>query len=323
MRYYLFALAFLFSALHADIVSKKSWLKKAPEDINDLISIQERLRTLLPKTKAALVSIEASDGAGSGIIVSEDGLVLTAAHVIGSSGKKMYVRLPDGKRAPAVSLGGSEISDAGMLKITQKKKWPFVKVTDARSSKIGDWCFGLGHPGGFDKERGIVVRLGRVIANKDETMQTDSRLLGGDSGGPLFDFEGQLIAIHSRVSQQPDQNFHVPIDCYHANWDFFKNQEIITYDKMESGGFFGVSCEAVANGVVVREVIPNTAADNAGIKANDILVKVNDEPINSREEFIILVSSLAPGSEVKVLLVRDGSEMSVKANLGTRPRPKE
>ena len=323
MRYYLFALAFLFSALHADIVSKKSWLKKAPEDINDLISIQERLRTLLPKTKAALVSIEASDGAGSGIIVSEDGLVLTAAHVIGSSGKKMYVRLPDGKRAPAVSLGGSEISDAGMLKITQKKKWPFVKMADAKSSKIGDWCFGLGHPGGFDKERGIVVRLGRVIANKDETMQTDSRLLGGDSGGPLFDFEGQLIAIHSRVSQQPDQNFHVPIDCYHANWDFFKNQEIITYDKMESGGFFGVSCEAVANGVVVREVIPNTAADNAGIKANDILVKVNDEPINSREEFIILVSSLAPGSEVKVLLVRDGSEISVKANLGTRPRPKE
>ena len=79
----------------------------------------------------------------------------------------------------------------------------------------------------------------------------------------------------------------------------------------------------LVNGVVVREVIPNTAADNAGIKANDILVKVNEEPINSREEFIILVSSLAPGSEVKVLLVRDGSEMSVKANLGTRPRPKE
>ena len=323
MRYHLFAFAFLFSALYADIVSKESWLKKAPEDINDLISIQERLRTLLPKTKAALVSIEAADGAGSGIIVSEDGLVLTAAHVIGNSGKKMFVRLPNGKRAPAVSLGGSEISDAGMLQITQKKKWPFVKMADAKSSKIGDWCFGLGHPGGFDKERGIVVRLGRVIANKDETMQTDSRLLGGDSGGPLFDFEGQLIAIHSRVSQQPDQNFHVPIDCYHANWDFFKNQEIITYDKMESGGFFGVSCEAVVNGVVVREVIPNTAADKAGIKANDILITVNDEPINSREEFIILVSSLEPGSEVKLLLVRDGSEMSVKANLGTRPRPKE
>ena len=323
MKVCVIGFAFILSVLHADIVSKKSWLKKSPENIDDLISIQERLRTLLPKTKAALVSIEATDGAGSGIIVSEDGLVLTAAHVIGSSGKKMFVRLQDGKRAPAISLGGSEISDAGMLKITHKKKWPYVKMADAKSSRIGDWCFGLGHPGGFDKKRGIVVRLGRVIASKDETMQTDSRLLGGDSGGPLFDFEGQLIAIHSRVSQQPDQNFHVPIDCYHANWDFFKNQEIITYDKMQSGGFFGISCEAVENGVIVREVIPNTAASIAGIKVDDILIKLNDEPINSREEFIILVSSLTPGSEVKCLLDRDGSEMSVKANLGKRPRPKK
>ena len=71
----------------------------------------------------------------------------------------MFVRLPNSKRAPAVSLGGSEISDAGMLQITQKKKWPFVKMADAKSSKIGDWCFGLGHPGGFDEERGIVVSL--------------------------------------------------------------------------------------------------------------------------------------------------------------------
>ena len=71
--------------------------------------------------------------------------------------------------------------------------------------------FGLGHPGGFDKERGVVVRIGKIIAKKDETMQTDSRLLGGDSGGPLFDFDGQLIAIHSRVSQKPDQK----LSCSH------------------------------------------------------------------------------------------------------------
>ena len=103
---------------HADIVSTKSWHKRVPQGIEDLVAIQERLRYLLPQTKAALVSIEAMDGAGSGVIVSEDGLVLTAAHVIGTTGKKMFVRLPDGKRAPAVSLGGSEISDAGMLQIT-------------------------------------------------------------------------------------------------------------------------------------------------------------------------------------------------------------
>lgn len=233
---------------YADISDDKSWHKRVPEKINDLIAIQDRLRNLLPDAQKALVSIEASDGAGSGIIVSEEGLVLTAAHVIGSTGKKMFVRLPDGKRLPAISLGGSEISDAGMLKITKKGRWPFVKMADSGTSKIGDWCFGLGHPGGFDKERGIVVRIGRVIANKDETMQTDSRLLGGDSGGPLFDFDGNLIAIHSRVSQLPDQNFHVPIDCFHANWEFFKNKPVITYEKMQGGGFLVLPVKKLKKG---------------------------------------------------------------------------
>ena len=187
---------------------------------------------------------------------------------------------------------------------------------------MGDWCFGLWHPGGFDKKRGIVVRIGKVIANKDETMQTDSRLLGGDSGGPLFDFEGRLIAIHSRVSQLPDQNFHVPIDCFHANWNFFKNQDLITYEKMQAGGFFGVECEYTEAGLVVRDVIPSSAAQQAGVQINDILVSVNDKQIDSREEFIILISSMMPGALAKVKLVRNGAEFSVKVNLGSRTEPK-
>jgi serine protease Do len=322
MRLCIFSLIISLITAHADIISTKSWHKQVPQGIEDLVAIQERLRSLLPQTKAALVSIEAMDGAGSGVIVSEDGLVLTAAHVIGTTGKKMFVRLPDGKRAPAVSLGGSEISDAGMLQITKKKKWPFVQMAASNTSEVGDWCFGLGHPGGFDKKRGIVVRIGKVIANKDETMQTDSRLLGGDSGGPLFDFEGRLIAIHSRVSQLPDQNFHVPIDCFHANWNFFKNQDLITYEKMQAGGFFGVECEYTEAGLVVRDVIPSSAAQQAGVQINDILVSVNDKQIDSREEFIILISSMMPGALAKVKLFRNGAEFSVKVNLGSRTEPK-
>lgn len=322
MRLCIISLIISLGTAHADIVSTKSWHKQAPQGIEDLVAIQERLRSLLPQTKAALVSIEAIDGAGSGVIVSEDGLVLTAAHVIGTTGKKMFVRLPDGKRAPAVSLGGSEISDAGMLQITKKKKWPFVQMAASNSSEVGDWCFGLGHPGGFDKKRGIVVRIGKVIANKDETMQTDSRLLGGDSGGPLFDFEGRLIAIHSRVSQLPDQNFHVPIDCFHANWDFFKNQNLITYEKIQAGGFLGVECEYKETGLVVRGVIPDSAAEQAGVQINDILVSINNEQIDSREEFIILISSMTPSALAKIKLVRNGAELSIKVNLGSRPDPK-
>ena len=99
MKICIFSLIISLGIAHADIVSTKSWHKRVPQGIEDLVAIQERLRYLLPQTKAALVSIEAMDGAGSGVIVSEDGLVLTAAHVIGTTGKKMFVRLPDGKRA--------------------------------------------------------------------------------------------------------------------------------------------------------------------------------------------------------------------------------
>ena len=150
-------------------------------------------------------------------------------------------------------------------------------------------------------------------------MQTDSRLLGGDSGGPLFDFNGRLIAIHSRISQQPDQNFHVPIECFHANWDFFKNQQMITYEKMQDGGFLGVSCEDIEQGLIVREVIPDTAAENAGIRSDDLLLAVNGEIIDSREEFIILISSFEPKEEVKVTLKRNNQEFSLKVTLGIRP----
>ena len=73
--------------------------------------------------------------------------------------------------------------------------------------------------------------------------------------------------------------------------NFFKKQEIITYNRMQEGGFFGIACEENNSGVVVKEVIPETAAEKAGVEAGDILLAVNDEPINSREEFIILVSS--------------------------------
>jgi serine protease Do len=317
------ALAYIFifipSLIWADIIVTDAWQKESPENIDDLLSIQERLNHLLTDAQKALVSIEAGDGAGSGVIVSEDGLVLSAAHVIGNTGKKMKVRLPNGESAPAITLGGSEISDAGMLQITQKGPWPYVDIAPKNKSAIGNWCFGLGHPGGFDEKRGVVVRIGRIIAKKNETMQTDSRLLGGDSGGPLFDFDGKLIAIHSRVSKKPDQNFHVPIEAFEANWSFFLNKPLVTYENMQDGGFFGVACEETEEGIMIREVYPGTAAEKAGMSIEDILLEVNDEPLDSREEFIILISSLEPGQEVKILYQRKSSQSSIKVKLGVRP----
>ena len=305
----------IFLEIDADVVETEAWRKKFPENKKDLYAIQHRLQELLPKAKKGLVAIEANDGAGSGVIISPEGLILTAAHVIGKTGKKMKVRFANGKRASAISLGGSELSDAGMLKIIDEGPWPFVDMAENQSSQIGDWCFGLGHPGGFDAKRGIVIRIGRIIGKKDETMQTDSRLLGGDSGGPLFDFQGKVIAIHSRISQKPDQNFHVPIESFQANWDFFKNQNLLTFNEIEKGGFLGVACEEEEDGLLVKSIVPNSAAAEAGLQAGDVLVKVDDQWVNNREKLTILISSKKPNEEVSIEYKRENTTNHIQLKL--------
>ena len=305
--------------LPKDETTERAWNRIIPENSDDLLEIQARLQSLLPEVQGAVVSIEAQDGAGSGVIISKDGLVLTAAHVIGSSKKKMTVRLPNGERLPAISLGGSELSDAGMLKITKSGSWPFAKMAPRGSVSLGDWCFGLGHPGGFDQERGIVVRIGRVIGNKNETMQTDSRLLGGDSGGPLFDFDGRVIAIHSRISKKPDENFHVPIESFLANWEFFQNSKLFTLAQMEKGGFLGVACKETKKGVVVVEAIEGTVAEESGLRPNDLILAVDGENIDNREELTILLATKNPSDEIKLEYEREGSAQSLKIKLGERP----
>ena len=308
----------LFSQLPGEVLKKQAWEKTSPQSLEDLREIQSQLQSLLPEAEKSVVSIETGDGAGSGVIISPEGLVLTAAHVIGSTGKRMKVRLHDGKRLSAVSLGGSELSDAGMLQIKGRKDLPFAPISAKDLSSVGDWCFALGHPGGFDSRRGVIVRLGRIIGKKDETMQTDSRLLGGDSGGPLFDFEGKVIAIHSRVSTQPDQNFHIPIESFHANWDFFRDQSILTLESLAEGGFLGISCQESARGLLVIGVLEGTPAEKAGIHAGDLLTQMDGKFLSTRENLTISVSQKKPGELVRLTYERDGILLSSEIKLGRR-----
>ncbi|MEI8180941.1 cation diffusion facilitator family transporter, partial [Aestuariivirga sp.] len=119
----------------------------------------------------------------------------------------------------AVSLGVVADCDAAMIQITDKEKFPFVGIERNDSTRLGDWVFSLGHSGGFDLERGSVVRLGRLVGIKENTFQSDCTLIGGDSGGPLFNLQGQLIGIHSRVGTNLPMNMHVPMSVFLKHWD--------------------------------------------------------------------------------------------------------
>ncbi len=304
----------------ADVVDKpKAWDKDVPESKADLLAIQAKLQAVLAKAKTAVVAVQSGGGAGSGVIVSEDGIVLTAGHVSGRAGRNVTIVLPDGRKVPAVTMGGSEISDSGICKIKEEGDWPFVPMAKKGESKVGDWCFAVGHPGGFMEKRGMVTRIGRVINKGDATLRTDCRLLGGDSGGPLFNLNGEVIGIHSRIAMADDANFHAPIESYLEHWELFLEGKMISRSDLQKGGFLGVGSEETDDGLKILRIVRGSAADDGGIQVGDLVTAIDGEPIDSREELSIVVGSKKPGDEVVVDLLRGEKELTISLELGKRP----
>ncbi|MBJ7396952.1 MAG: trypsin-like peptidase domain-containing protein [Akkermansiaceae bacterium] len=296
----------------------------APESRKDLETIQKSVERVIPQARAATVCIEIDEGSGTGVIVSEDGLVLTAAHVATRVNKKATVILEDGTRLKAKTLGLVADKDAAMVQILDKGTYPFVEIDRAESTRLGDWVFSLGHAGGFDKERGSVVRLGRLVRIAGATFQSDCMLIGGDSGGPLFDLSGKLVGIHSRVGQQAQVNMHVPLAEFVANWDGLINGEFIGEgpyaEKPEKGnGYLGLATNSSSEGgLIVTKVGLKSPAELAGIKNGDVLLKLNEVHLEKREQMQEMLKNLSAGDEVSFEIKRAGKLKTITFNLGER-----
>lgn len=301
--------------------------KKAPESQADVMAIQEALQAALPRAKAATVCIDIGEGSGSGVIVSKDGLVMTAAHVSGGVGKDVKVIMPDGTELKAETLGLMAETDAALIRITERPEgggdFPFVDVNKTDQAKLGDWIFSLGHSGGFDKERGVVVRLGRLVRVANTTIQTDGALIGGDSGGPLFDMEGRLIGIHSRVGPQIPVNMHVPVAVFLDGWENMMKSEFVGEgpfaEKPKKGsGFLGVATKDVDGGVEVTKIGEGSPAKEAGLKEGDLLLTFNGEKLSTREGMKALLAEMAEGDKLTLEIRRDGKPETITLRLAKR-----
>ncbi len=187
----------------------------------DLRATQEKILQQLPKVGPTVVSIEAGGGSGSGVIVSADGLVLTAAHVIDKA-KELTIIYPDGRRFRGKALGTYGPGDAGMAQILEGAPHPFAQVAPANSLSVGQTAFAMGHPGGFDLERGSPIRIGHITEIDNNFISLDAPLIGGDSGGPSFDLQGRVIGIHSHINDRVDVNRDGHIAAFHLAWDSMK-----------------------------------------------------------------------------------------------------
>ena len=203
-----------------------------PKSMDDLKAIQARVEAVARQALPATVGLQMGDGQGSGVIVSKDGYVLTAGHVSGTPGDRVTIVLSNGAMVAGHSLGANNWIDSGMVKIDTPGAYPFMPVGSAAKLETGQWVIAMGHPGGYQVSRPPVVRLGRILnvqyrippntpnpSRELYAVTTDSTLINGDSGGPLFDLDGRVVGINSRIGPEAVQNIHVPVDTFLSTWD--------------------------------------------------------------------------------------------------------
>jgi serine protease Do len=221
---------------------------------------------------------------------------------------------PDGKTAHGKTLGMDEDSDTGLLRITDPGPWPHVSVGDLDQQNPGDWVLALGHPGGFDLKRSLVVRLGRVIRIGQHALQTDCTIAPGDSGGPLFDMSGRVIGIHTAIAASLADNFHVPITQFENSWD--KLAKDLPVARTSKPSYFGATVSDDPKGCRLSQLEKNSPAWKGGLKDGDIILEVEGRTIAASASFDRWLTESAPGETLRLSVRRGAQTLSLKVKLG-------
>lgn len=310
---------------------------------------EARVQELLPNLLAATVGIsQSAGGQGSGVIVTAEGLVLTAGHVSGAPGREVVLHLSDGRTARGKTLGRQKSDDSGMIQILPPKEddeedgavnaaeppppgppYPFVEVGGSGDLSRGDWVIALGHPGGWRRDRPAVLRVGRVL-RVEKWLISDAVLVGGDSGGPLFDLQGRVVGIHSRIGTNVASNMHVPMDKINGVWDRLAAGEEWSdapdaLTRLLGGGpYLGIQVEDApaleTPGIRVTMVEQTGPAAGAGLMAGDVIHRINDRPIDSSDRLVQALQRYSVGDTVRLEITRDdGETATLRVKLGRRP----
>ncbi|CUX96398.1 serine endoprotease DegQ [Candidatus Doolittlea endobia] len=263
------------------------------------------------------------EGLGSGVIISaEKGYVITNNHVINGA-DKIKVQLNDGREFNAKLVGRDEQTDLALLQLSTPKNLSEVTMADSDTLKVGDFAVAVGNPFGLGQTAtsGIVSALGRSGLNLESLenfIQTDASINRGNSGGALVNLNGELIGINTAILAPGGGNIGIGF-AIPSNIVRNLSQQLIEYGEVKRGqlGIKGTELTAdiakafnidAQRGAFISEVLPNSAAAKAGIKAGDIIVSVEGKPIQSFAELRVKVGTTAPGKTVKLGLLRNGKK---------------
>ena len=264
-------------------------------------------------------------GAGSGVIITGDGTILTNNHVV-EGAKEVTVTLADKREFKAEVVGRDPKTDLAVLKISAGNKLAAANLGDSEQLQVGDWVLAVGNPFGLGNTvtSGIVSAKGRVIGAGpyDDFIQTDASINPGNSGGPLFNMKGEVVGINTAiVSGGQGIGFAIPVNTAKP-----LIPQLVEKGKV-TRGYLGVNIQTITpelagvlklgdiKGALVADVIPGGAADKAGIKRGDVIVTFEGRRVQDSHELPALVAATPVGKEVKITLVTDGREHSVSARI--------
>ena len=266
---------------------------------------------------------------GSGFIVSSDGLILTNAHVVAGA-QEVTVKLSNHQEYKAKVLGSDKSSDIAVLKI-DAHDLPTVQLGNSDQIAVGDYVLAIGEPFGLEETAtaGIVSAKGRSLPGDGYVpfIQTDAAVNPGNSGGPLFDANGRVVGINAQIYSNSGGyegvSFAIPINVAVQVKDQLVKTgkvnharlgvEVQTMDQTLARSFNLTS----PNGALVAQVVPDSAAANAGIKVGDVILKVNGAPIINAGQLSARVGMMTPGSTVTLDVWRQGKPLSVEAKIGS------
>lgn len=273
-------------------------------------------------------------GQGSGFLISEDGYILTNHHVVGDA-DEIEVTLQDGKKFKAKIIGTDPKSDVALIKI-EDEDLPFIELGDSDALEIGEWVIAIGSPFGLQATMtvGIVSAKSRGvgIADYEDFIQTDAAINPGNSGGPLLNIDGQAIGLNTAiVSNSPYGGYNVGIGiAIPINMARKIKDQLLKSGKV-TRGFLGVMmqpekispelAEAFGldenRGVLITKVIPDSPADKAGLKMEDVILQMDGKDVEDWQSFRNTVAMIEPGTEVDLVIFRDNKKEEIKVTIGS------
>lgn len=294
--------------------------------LDQLKNREKKVQELVPRVQPAIVCItnKEANGTGSGIIINKEGLILTAGHVTQATGRELDIIFQDGRHVTGTALGANNGSDAGLAKIDVPGEYPFVEMGDSNKLALGDWVVALGHPGGFKIDRKPPVRIGRIWRRDQEGgIFSDCTLIGGDSGGPLFDLDGKVIGIHSSINASPEHNRHIAVDTYKGDWDELFSGKIwgdlrmsgADPDRPKLG--LGFDTDIHEGGAKISSIASGTPTEKLGFQEGDVITKFDGTNIGNYWALMRELSDREAGKKVKIEFLRGTETKTVELELLT------